>query len=191
MMKDFFTTHQVSKFCGVYPSTVIHWIKEGILPAYTTPGGHRRIKREDLLKLMKKHNMPIPEELIKEGKNKVVVIDDEPKILKMIKTILSAEEDMEVTVTDNGFEAGFIISRWMPDIILLDFLMPNIDGFEVCKRLRADEKTKDIPIIAITVLKQPEDLKRMYRAGITDHLPKPFRAEDLIEKIRSHLSVKK
>ena len=67
MGKDFYTTHQVSKFCGVYPTTVINWVEEEKLPAYTTPGGHRRIKRDDLIKLMKKNNMPIPEELAKES----------------------------------------------------------------------------------------------------------------------------
>lgn len=58
MAKDFYTTHQVSKFCDVYPTTVINWIKEGILPAYTTPGGHRRIKGDDLLKLMRPLKAP-------------------------------------------------------------------------------------------------------------------------------------
>ena len=131
MIKNFYTTHEVSRFCNVYPTTVINWIKEGLLPAYTTPGGHRRIKRDDLLNLMKKSNMPVPKELIRGGKNRVLVIDDDAKILRMIKTILSQEE-LEVSTADSGFQAGLLISNWLPDIILLDILMPDIDGFEVC-----------------------------------------------------------
>ena len=92
MIKNFYTTHEISRFCNVYPTTVINWIKDGMLPAYTTPGGHRRIKREDILHLMKKNNMPIPDELSKTGKDRVLVIDDDPKILRMIQTILSQEE---------------------------------------------------------------------------------------------------
>lgn len=189
MGKNFYTTHEISKFCDVYPTTVIKWIKEGKLAAYTTPGGHRRIKRADLLKLMKKNNMPTPEELVKGNKNRVLVIDDDPKILKMIKTILSAEEILEVSTTSSGFEAGFIISKWMPDIILLDFLMPEIDGFEVVRRLKADEKLKDIPIIAITVLKKPKEIEKMFSAGITDYISKPFKSEALVKKIKSHLLI--
>lgn len=189
MEKNFYTTHQVSRLCSVYPTTVINWIKEGKLPAYTTPGGHRRIRKGDLLNLMKKTNMPISEELTKEGKFRVLIIDDDPKILKMIKTVLSKEEGLEVAAAESGFQAGFTISNWMPDIILLDFLMPDMDGFEVCHRLKSDEKTKDIPIIAVTVLKGPKELKRMFSAGITDHISKPFKSEELINKIKKHLLI--
>ena len=88
MAKDFYTTHEISRFCNVYPTTVINWIKDGLLPAYTTPGGHRRIKKIDLVKLMKKNNMPVPDELAKSGKNKVLVIDDDPKIPKKNPEVL-------------------------------------------------------------------------------------------------------
>lgn len=189
MSKNLYTTHEVSKFCGVYPTTVINWIKDGLLPAYTTPGGHRRIKRDDLLKLMKKNNMPLPEELTRGDKNRILVIDDDPKILKMIKTILSSEEALEVDTANSGFQAGILISKWLPDIVLLDMLMPDMDGFEVCRQLRADEKTKDIPIIAVTVLKDPKEIKKMRQAGITDYISKPFKSEELLKKINRHLLI--
>ncbi len=189
MSKNFYTTHEASKFCNVYPTTVINWIKEGLLPAYTTPGGHRRIKKDDLLKLMQKNNMPIPEELTKNDKFKVLIIDDDPKILQMVKAILSPEESLELSCAQNGFQAGLTIPSWMPDIILLDMLMPEIDGFEVAQRLKADAKTKDIPIIAVTVLKSPQDLQKMNSAGITDHLSKPFKSEELLKKIKAHLLI--
>lgn len=189
MAKDFYTTHQVSKFCNVYPTTVINWVKEGILPAYTTPGGHRRIKSEDLLKLMKKNNMPIPEELAKSDKNRVLVVDDDQKILKMINTILSSEGYLEIATATDGFQAGLTVSNWMPDIILLDMLMPGMDGFEVCRRLKSDERTKDIPIIAVTVLKDPKEIKKMNSCGITDYISKPFKSQNLVKKIKEHLLI--
>lgn len=189
MSKNFYTTHEVSKFCSVYPTTVINWVKDGILPAYTTPGGHRRIKREDLLNLMKKNNMPVPEELTKGGKFRVLAIDDDPKILRMINTILSNEEDLEVATAESGFQAGIKVSNWIPDIILLDMLMPEMDGFEVCRWLRSDEKTKDIPIIAVTVLKGPKETKKMDSCGITDYVSKPFKAQDLLKKVKEYLLI--
>lgn len=189
MGKNFYTTHEASKFCSVYPTTVINWVKDGILPAYTTPGGHRRIKREDLLNLMKKNNMPVPEELTKGGKFRVLAIDDDPRILRMVHTVLSSEEDFEVATAESGFQAGIKVSNWIPDIILLDMLMPEMNGFEVCEQLKSDEKTKDIPIIAVTVLKDPKEIKRMTSAGIIDYVSKPFKAQDLLKKVKEHLLI--
>jgi len=186
MLKKYYTTHEVSKFCGVYPTTVINWIKEGILRAHTTPGGHRRIARDDVLSLMKKNDMPIPEELSHVDKARVLVVDDDPRILRMVQTILSAE-DLEVATATSGFEAGLMTSSWSPDIILLDFLMPDMDGFEVCRRLGSDDKTKDIPVIAVTAITDADEIKKMYSCGITDYVPKPFKSEVLIDKIKKHL----
>lgn len=187
MTKQFYTTHEASKLCNVYPTTVINWINEGILPAFTTPGGHRRIKKEDLIALMEKNRMPIPEELLKDGKSKVLVIDDDLKITKMIKTILEAE-GIEVVTAKSGFGAGLIVSEWQPDVILLDFLMPEVDGFEVTRILRTDEKTKNVPIIAVTVLRGQKEVKKMYDGGITDYLAKPFKSEELVEKVNKYIS---
>jgi len=187
--KNFYTTHEVSKFCNVYPTTVINWIKEGKLSAYTTPGGHRRIKKEDLLELMQKNNMPIPENLAKGQKHVVLIIDDDAKILQMMKTVLSAEEGLQVMTAGSGFEAGLTIYTNIPDIILLDFLMPNMSGFEVCRRLKSDEKTKDIPIIAVTALKEQEEIKKMFSSGITDLISKPFTSEELLKKVKEHLLI--
>ncbi len=190
MIKNFYTTHEVSRFCNVYPTTVINWIKEGLLPAYTTPGGHRRVKKDDLLNLIKKNNMPIPEELSRGDKNRVLVIDDDPKILTMIKMILS-QEGFEVTTADSGFQAGILISHWLPDIILLDLLMPEIGGLEISRRLKADERTKDIPIIAVTVLKDEKEIQEMFSAGIADCISKPFKSEELVKKVTAHLFIEK
>lgn len=187
MKEQYFTTHEVSRLCNVYPTTVINWINEGILPAFTTPGGHRRVKKEDIINLMKKNNMPLPGELLRNGKSRILVIDDDPKITKMVKTILEAEGDLEVVTAKSGFEAGFIVAELNPNVILLDFLMPEIDGFEVCRRIRKDEKTKDIPVIAITVLRDKKEVQRMYTCGITDYLAKPFKSTDLVDRIRKYI----
>lgn len=186
MAEEYYTTHEVSKFCNVYPTTVINWVEEGMLPAFTTPGGHRRVKKEDLLALMKKNNMPIPDELLRGEKCKVLVIDDDPKITRMVKTILEAD-GLEVVSAKSGFGAGLIVSEWQPDVILLDFLMPEVDGFEVCKILRSDEKTRKVPIIAITVLRGEKEIKKMYESGITDYLAKPFKSDELVSKIGKYI----
>lgn len=189
MREQYYTTHEVSKFCNVYPSTVINWIEEGLLSAFTTPGGHRRISKEGLIKLMQNNNMPIPARLMENRKNRVLVLDDDPKIAKMIKTILEAEEDFEITSSESGFGAGLVVAQWEPDVILLDFLMPEVDGFEVTRQLRKDNKTKEIPIIAITVLRDKKKVQKMYEAGVTDYLAKPFKSTELVDKVRKCIKV--
>ena len=187
MQERCYTTHEASRFCNVYPTTVIKWIEENILPAFTTPGGHRRIKRSDLVKLMQKNNMPVPEELLKADKTRILVIDDDLKIIRMIKTILEAENNLEVATAKDGFAAGVLVAEWSPDIILLDILMPKIDGFEVCRRIRQNKRTKDIPIIAVTVLRNEQEIKKMQTTGFTDYLAKPFKSQALIEKVNKYL----
>lgn len=131
--------------------------------------------------------MPIPEELAKRNKYRVLVIDDDFKILRMIKKILSTEDDLEIQTTGRGFDAGIIVSNWTPDIILLDFLMPDIDGFEVCRKLKSDNKTKNIPIIAVTVLKGDEELEKIQTTGVSGYIAKPFKSKELLKEIRKHL----
>ncbi len=192
MTERYYTTHEVSKICSVYPSTVINWIEEGTLPAFTTPGGHRRIKREDLFRLMKKNGMPIPKELEKSGRIKVLAIDDDTKISRLIKTILEAGGgDIDVITAKSGFEGGLLMKESFPDIILLDFLMPDMDGFEVTRRIRQDADMKGIPIIAVTVLRDPKEIKKMYACGVTDYLPKPFKAADLTAKVDQYIKVRR
>lgn len=189
MTEVYYSTHDVSKFCNVYPSTVINWITEGILPAFTTPGGHRRIKKSDLIRLMKRNGMPLPKELVEKEKHRVLVVDDDLNILKMIETILKSEDILEVATVKGGFEAGVMVVEWKPDIILLDILMPEIDGYEVCQRIRQTDETKDIPIIAVTALNDEKEIKKMFAAGVTDHIAKPFKAQELIGKTRKYLGI--
>lgn len=183
-----YSTHEASKLCNVYPTTIIKWIEEGLLPAFTTPGGHRRIKKSDLVELMNKNNMPLPDELVRSEKKRVLVIDDDVKIARMIKTILEDEDDFEISLARHGFEAGVKVTEWIPDIILLDILMPDVDGYEVCRRIRQNQKLKDIPIIAVTILKDEKEIKKIKESGFSDYLPKPFKRQALVEKIREHLN---
>ncbi len=183
-----FTTFQISKLCDVYPTTVINWIEEKKLVAYKTPGGHRRVKRENLILFLKEYNMPITLDDSAEGGRKVMVIDDNPEILDMVETIL-VKNNFEVKRVMSGFDAGFLLARWTPDLVLLDFLMPDLDGFELCRRIKTDKTTQDIPVIAVSALTAPNDVEKIKKAGADDYLSKPFKSQDLIGKIEFYLSV--
>ena len=188
MSTKVFSTHQAAKVCNVHHTTIINWVKEGKILAYTTPGGHRRIKEEDLIDFMKKYKISLPKETGRKIK-KVLIVDDDFDFLEELKTALS-NRGFELDFTSSGFEAGRKVYSERPDLILLDFKMPGMDGFQVCDILHKDETTVNIPIIAITVLNSEEDIKRIKEYGVKEYMPKPVDMWKLLKTICKILKIK-
>jgi excisionase family DNA binding protein len=180
-----FTTHQVAKECNVHHTTVINWINEDKLKAYTTPGGHRRVSEENLIRFMKKYQIPIAGNL--SGKaNLILVVDDDIEYLDEIKSALK-NTGFEFDFASNGFEAGRKIYTNKPSLVLLDFKMPGLNGFEVCRILQMYEDTKRIPVFAVTVLNSQDDIKKIKACGVKEYISKPIDVEKLIKLIRNTL----
>ena len=188
MKREVFSTYQAAHVCNVHHTTVINWVKEGILKAYTTPGGHRRVKREDLIAFMQGYKIPIPESMHKSLKQ-VLVVDDDIEALEEYKDALSGS-GFELDFAVDGFEAGMKIYRQRPDLILLDFKMPGLDGFQVCDILHRDEETKDIPVIAAAVLSSEEEIDKIKDCGVKNYFSKPIDMDKLIKSIKDNLGIK-
>src|SRR2546421_745955 len=94
--KPIYTTHEVSRLLHVNPRSVINWIEQSLLSSYRTPGGHRRIRREDLLAFLRKHQIPTPESLVEE-KFHILIVDDEPDIVNILKTFLQKQTGYEIS----------------------------------------------------------------------------------------------
>ncbi|MFH1645513.1 MAG: response regulator [Candidatus Omnitrophota bacterium] len=183
------STHQIAKVCNVHHTTVINWVNEGKLKAYTTPGGHRRIRREDLVEFMKQYKFPLPRDIASDVRTVLIVDDDDDNdILHEFKEALGGN-GFEIDFASSGFETGIKIYTQKPDLILLDFKMPGLNGFDVCDILKADNATKSIPIFAITVLKSDEDRKRIKDLGVTEYVPKPVDMERLLKLINKVLDL--
>ena len=187
--KNVYTTYQVAKLCNVHHTTVINWINLKKLPGYTTPGGHRRIEKADLVKFMEENEIPIPVELKKREK-RILIVDDDPEALDELSQALN-DDKYEISLAADGFEAGMKIFRRLPDIILLDFKMPGMNGFEVCETLSMEEETAGIPIIAITALRSDEDVKRIKKCGVKKYMSKPLDLDILKEWIIELVGEKK
>ena len=185
MSEKVFTTHQVAKKCNVHHTTVINWVNEGKLKAYTTPGGHRRVAEKDLIKFMKKYQMPIPDSLAEKTK-RILIVDDDIECLDELKGALKGI-GFELDFAANGFEAGRKIYTSKPSLILLDFKMPGLNGFEVCKILQMYEDTKRIPVFAITVLSSKEDVNKIKACGVKEYVSKPIDIEKLIKLVKNIL----
>ncbi len=117
---------------------------------------------------------------------KILVVDDEPDVLKVICYSL-LKEGYVVLTAEHGKQAIETTKLERPDLILLDFLMPEMDGFEVCRRLKLDATLKAIPVILMTANKDTHLDKRFLPAAINDHIIKPFEAEELFAKVKKFI----
>ena len=122
------------------------------------------------------------------SKCKVLVVDDtEANIDILVDTI---ESDYDVSVAMDGQGALEIVAEETPDLILLDIMMPGMDGYEVCQRLKSDEKTKDIPIIFLTAMTEEQDEARGLALGAVDYVTKPFSPDLIKSRVKNHLKLK-
>lgn len=183
--KKLYTTHEVARMLGVTPITVIRWLDSGKFKCYTTVGGHRRIEHDELMRFVKAYNLPWKEESDKPVRKEFVIlaVDDEPDVLEMIRDMLLGVPDLELLEVTNAFSAGAKLVEKHPDLILLDFLMPELDGFDFCQFVRQDPRFRDVAILAVSALKTETDRARMRKAGVDDILNKPFSADQLVEKV--------
>lgn len=176
-----YTTFEAAKICHVTHHSIKNWIKQGLIKASRTPGGHYRILERDLDRFREKFDM-FPREKGPLSK-RIMVVDDDADALKLMENILS-DEGFELVPVSNATEVGLKASQMMPDLILLDFLMPELNGFEVCAALRNNELTRSIPIMAVTCLAKERDIERIFDCGADDYLAKPYKVDTLLEKVR-------
>jgi CheY-like chemotaxis protein len=118
---------------------------------------------------------------------KILVVDDEPTIVRLMEFIL-ARQGHEMIVAVNGEEALQKIKAHQPDLVLLDIMMPRIDGYEVAQKLRADPQTADLPIIMLSAKAQDEDIRRGVEVGVDEYITKPFTPDHLVQVVSQHLS---
>ena len=181
-----FTTFEAAKICHVTHHSIKNWIKQGLIKASRTPGGHYRILERDLDRFREKFDM-FPREKGPLSK-RIMVVDDDADALKLMENILT-DEGFELVPVSNATEVGLKASQMMPDLILLDFLMPELNGFEVCAALRNNELTRSIPIMAVTCLAKERDIERIFDCGADDYLAKPFKVDTLLEKVRELIAI--
>lgn len=121
---------------------------------------------------------------------RVLVAEDNPQHLELITTYLEAMPEVTVCTAMNGLEALQQVQEHMPDLVLLDIMMPKMSGFEVCKRIKSDPRTRDIIVVMVTALNETGDVERAAECGTDDYLAKPVDRNALVELMRSLLSAR-
>ncbi len=184
----YLTSVEVASACGVSTRTVSNWIRDGAIPAHRTVGGHGRVAVEDLRRFLEDRGMPMPRDLggapapaVAEyggpapdaRRRRILVIDDDETLLQVVREFL-ASSGYDVETARHGFLAGYLAGHHRPDVILLDIMMPGLDGYEVLALMRRRPEARGIPVLACTSLKGPEVEARIRGAGFHAYVRKPI-----------------
>ena len=121
------------------------------------------------------------------GRRRVLIVDDEPDFSDMVRDYLVIKGGFDVEVAESGFQAGFTVAKFRPDLILMDIMMPAMDGFEVYQMLRDDPETRHIPVIACTAYRDPTVDNRVREERFDGFVEKPLKLESLLDLVRRQL----
>lgn len=178
------STHDVARYCNVSPRTVLRWVEAGLLPGYETGGGRRRILRDELLLFMRARGMKLPPELV-EARLRVAVVDDDAlHVATMERSIRALAPRAEIRTAADGFGAGALLYSFRPHLVLLDLVMPGLDGFEVCRRIRSDLDLEGVGVVVASSHLTPVVRTRLRELGVEHWMTKPVRRADLELQLR-------
>lgn len=187
-MKDLFTTGEAAEICRVSQQTIIRCFDTGRLEGFRVPGSKfRRIPRASLLKFMKDNHIPLDN--LESGKKKILIVDDDVEIVELISEVLLRDGRFEIKTASSGYEAGIATQQFRPDLILLDYMLPDVNGNVVCQTIKNDTQFEDIRIIIVSGVIRQEEIDQLLKSGAEDFVRKPFNIDELIEKITSVLQI--
>jgi excisionase family DNA binding protein len=187
-MKTVFTTGEAAKICKVSQQTIIRCFDSGQLKGFRVPGSRfRRIPRDLLYKFMKENG--IPTDALESGKRKALIVDDDEELVELIRDALEADGRFEVRAVNNGFDAGMMVKEYHPDVIVLDVMLPDINGKEVCQRVRSDTALDDVKIVCISGMVEQDKVDDLMASGANTFIQKPFEVDRLIDTMCHQLDM--
>ncbi|MCK6440491.1 MAG: response regulator, partial [Planctomycetes bacterium] len=180
----------LARYCQVTPATIVNWIRAKKLDVYTTPGGQYRMELHKFRKFLTDSGFPIPEELHDEHGRRVLIVDDDEEIVEMLTDALeSADANYDISGASNGYDALIKLGSFKPEVLILDLMMPKMDGVELCRRLRANPDTRNIRIIAITALdSEADEVRKIKDIGVETLLAKPVNIDKLCGLVAQYVS---
>jgi excisionase family DNA binding protein len=180
--KPVYTTGEAAKVCRLSQQTIIRCFDNGQLDGFRVPGSRfRRIPRANLMRFMRENDIPM--DGFGNGRVRVLVVDDEPDIVELFVDALEADGRFEVSTAQTGYEAGMLTEKVRPEIVILDYLLPDINGTAVCKTIRSQPELSGVKILAISAIANPAEEAGMLEAGADAFIKKPFNIEHVIERI--------
>jgi len=169
----FMTTGAVASACQVSIPTVKRWIREGHLASFQTAGGHYRVTEDELDRFRVSRHIPAASPVAEELP-KVLIIDDDPVALGALADAFTWAGRYKVEVAQDGYEGLIRVGSFRPDVLVLDLRMPGLNGFQVCRRIKADPATRSTRILAVSGYAQGDTTARAFEAGADEFLEKPL-----------------
>jgi len=187
-MKDLFTTGEAADICRVSQQTIIRCFDSGRLKGFRVPGSKfRRIPRQNLIKFMRENSIPLDN--LDSGKKKVLIVDDDAEIVELISDILSQDGRFEIRTASSGYEAGMATQQFRPDLILLDYMLPDVNGNVVCQTIRSNPEFESTRIIIVSGVIKQEEIDQLLKSGAQDFIKKPFSISELTDKVDGALQM--
>ena len=188
-MKDLFTTGDAAEVCRVSQQTIIRCFDSGRLEGFRVPGSRfRRIPRKSLIKFMRENHIPLDH--LESGKKKVLIVDDDPEIVELINEVLSRDGRFEIKTASSGYEAGISTQQFQPELILLDYMLPDVNGNVVCQTIRKNPQFESIKIIIVSGVVKQDEIDQLLKSGAEGFIKKPFNVDELTDKIATVLQMK-
>lgn len=188
--KTVITTGDVAEHCQVSYETVKNWIRQGKLPAFETPGGHHRILIESFKTFLESYGMPAYQQGPSlspvpptGGKKRILIIDGDGAVVNKVVDFLSKSGEYECATANNGFDAGMLVTGLKPDLLILDFLTPGLNGFDICRTIKTSPDTRGTLVLATTDHPEEGNMSGIYECGADDGLIKPFELEELETRV--------
>ncbi len=188
LSKQVFTTGEAAEICKVSQQTIIRCFDSGRLNGFRVPGSKfRRIPRAELLRFMRTND--IPTDALESTRKRILVVDDDDQIVELFVDVLGRDDRFEVKTAQTGYDAGLLTEQFKPHLILLDYMLPDINGNLVCDRIRANPDFLRTKIIIVSGVVKREEIDELLQSGADDFVKKPFNISELVDRMASLLEV--
>jgi excisionase family DNA binding protein len=188
--KTVFTTGEAAKICKVSQQTIIRCFDNGSLKGFRVPGSKfRRIPREQLYMFMKDNG--IPTDALESSHKKLLIVDDDQDLVDLMEDGFQRDGRFEIRTANNGFDAGMGVKEFRPDLVVLDVMLPDINGKEVCQRVRTDPTMDTVKILCISGMVDASKVDGLKDAGANDFMQKPFSIDDLVARACDLLEIER
>ncbi|MBB73088.1 MAG: regulator [Planctomycetaceae bacterium] len=178
--KTVFTTGEAAKVCKVSQQTIIRCFDNGTLKGFRVPGSRfRRIPRDLLFQFMQENG--IPTDALESGKRKVLIVDDDEELVELLVDVFERDKRFDIRTANNGFDAGMTVREFRPDLVVLDVMLPDINGKEVCQKIRSDKSLEKVRVICISGMVEQDKIEDLKVAGANEFLQKPFTVDSLLD----------
>ena len=186
--KQVFTTGEAAEICKVSQQTIIRCFDSGRLNGFRVPGSKfRRIPRVELVRFMRTND--IPTDVLGSTRKRILIVDDDEQIVELFVDVLGRDDRFEIKTAKTGYDAGMLTEQFKPHLILLDYMLPDINGNLVCDRVRANPDTAKTKVIIVSGVVKREEIDELLQSGADDFVKNSVNITELVDRMADLLNV--